>query len=97
MGGLEVTDRGQPEAGEEEQETFLERVLIPESEHDTVPRVTSEAPTKRYKHLNRNKHKVKLSKKYFNVGQSKTFEFSNELVQRYITGTEETVTVRSEE
>ena len=63
---------------------------IPESDHDNVPRITSEAPGRKYKQFNRNKHKLKLSKKYFNVGPRKTFEWSNELVQRYITDTQET-------
>ena len=65
---------------------FLERIKIPESDHDTVPRVTSEAPSLRSKHLHRNKHKLKLSKKYLRAGRTKTFEFSNDVVQRYISG-----------
>ena len=65
---------------------FLERIKIPESDHDTVPRVTSEAPSLRSKHLHRNKHKLKLSKKYLRAGPTKTFEFSNEVVERYISG-----------
>ena len=65
---------------------FLERIKIPESDHDYNPRVTSEAPSLRSKHLHRNKHKLKLSKKYLGAGQTKTFNFSNEVVQRYISG-----------
>ena len=65
---------------------FLERIKIPESDHDTVPTVRSEAPSLRSKHLHRNKHKLKLSKKYLGAGQTKTFKFSNEVVQRYISG-----------
>ena len=77
---------GQGDNEGESEGMFLERIKIPESDHDTVPRVTSEAPSLRSKHLHRNKHKLKLSKKYLRAGPTKTFEFSNEVVQRYISG-----------
>ena len=82
---------------------FLEKITIPESDHDTVTTIYSEkvtpSPHKYLPYRLKSRHKATNAKNFRNIKfqekgkkdarqtdpiKTKSFEFSNELIQRYI-------------